>query len=814
MNENVAPSRNEGPGWGAPIPPSAGQWNPGPPPTANRWDHDRVPLDNGASSWDNREAKGQNMTPGNGPPNASSVWRDMPTPNIPGGHNMRHVPPRLPPGKDPWGQPHGRPWGNDTSDMPPIGGHGIGWGDAEPMKRDPGGWAESQWGMKPRNPAVPVRGSPGWDEGPMMDSGMPGGWGSGGMKPVLGGPKKTVSQEAIWNSKPYRMLCDMGVSKNDAENALRSTNLNLEDALEILNQHSRLPVGNRNDQHPFLGGAPLGGGEMSGLYGKPGGRMAGFGNQYSPQQEAHGMHGVHGAAGQSNISGNNLAPNMANLRLMQVGGGMGGGAHGSGLGPVRPTTVGVGGANQQPSSQQLKLLVQQIQMAVQGGHLNQTILNQPLAPQTLILLNQLLQQIKSLQTQQQTLQTLQKSMGPGANNSAVLSLSIEISKTKNEIGALQAQINQQQTSYLSSQKPQQHAQISGVPPQGVTLDRFGADPFNQATSIGSASLGLVPDPTSSFEGGGSRLNRWIMHPQAGVGNSSNTAGSANKEAFSKAPGAIGKSGSNLPFSEESLWQNPGTTADSTWPDTKSGVSNNNTNSSNTSTVSSSGVVNNSSGGQQQASNGVIDFSIPEFEPGKPWKGPGIKNPDEDPNLTPGSLNMAPIELNTLTKASAVNLSSQPSTASSANAVENSLGLNSTWSFGQHAKNDPTVKSDTWSSTSSSASNMISGLTPIGEGLWGKPTPVGRPPGLGAGIGVSGSWSNSNGWISGAQNGGEGNNSSLSCWVLLKNLNTQVDISTIKTLCVQHGPLKAFHPYLNQGIALVLYTSYREAQKVS
>lgn len=60
---------------------------------------------------------------------------------------------------------------------------------------------------------------------------------------------------------------------------------------------------------------------------------------------------------------------------------------------------GPGGANpptgsSQPSTAQLRMLVQQIQMAVQAGYLNHQILNQPLAPQTLILLNQLLSCIK------------------------------------------------------------------------------------------------------------------------------------------------------------------------------------------------------------------------------------------------------------------------------------------------------------------------------------------------------------------------------------------------------------------------------------
>lgn len=58
------------------------------------------------------------------------------------------------------------------------------------------------------------------------------------------------------------------------------------------------------------------------------------------------------------------------------------------------TLVNSGTGNSgQPSTQQLRMLVQQIQMAVSAGYLNHQILNQPLAPQTLVLLNQLLQQV-------------------------------------------------------------------------------------------------------------------------------------------------------------------------------------------------------------------------------------------------------------------------------------------------------------------------------------------------------------------------------------------------------------------------------------
>merc|ERR1712223_823871 len=86
----------------------------------------------------------------------------------------------------------------------------------------------------------------------------------------------------------------------------------------------------------------------------------------------------------------------------------------------------------QPSAQQLRMLVQQIQMAVQAGHLNPQILNQPLAPQTLILLNQLLQQIKTLQTLQQN-HTLAQSQKGMTNSRELLSISVNITKTKQHI---------------------------------------------------------------------------------------------------------------------------------------------------------------------------------------------------------------------------------------------------------------------------------------------------------------------------------------------------------------------------------------------
>lgn len=61
-----------------------------------------------------------------------------------------------------------------------------------------------------------------------------------------------AAQEIIRNSKQYRMLFDMGFKKEEIEVALRATNLNLEDAIEILNQSrsaNSMDAWRRHDEH-------------------------------------------------------------------------------------------------------------------------------------------------------------------------------------------------------------------------------------------------------------------------------------------------------------------------------------------------------------------------------------------------------------------------------------------------------------------------------------------------------------------------------------------------------------------------------------
>ena len=151
--------------------------------------------------------------------------------------------------------------------------------------------------------------------------------------------------------------------------------------------------------------------------------------------------------------------------------------------PPRPQPTG------QPSTAQLRVLVQQIQMAVQAGHLNPQILNQPLAPQTLFLLNQLLQQIKQLQNFQQQHHMAQAQAGqrPGTNQQqALMGLTVQITKHKQQIQNLQNQITAQQAQYLMNQQggPKPNNSDSGV---DLSLNMGGIGISENGAGAGAAT---------------------------------------------------------------------------------------------------------------------------------------------------------------------------------------------------------------------------------------------------------------------------------------------------------------------------------------
>lgn len=77
--------------------------------------------------------------------------------------------------------------------------------------------------------------------------------------------------------------------------------------------------------------------------------------------------------------------------------------------------------------------------------------------------------------------------------------------------------------------------------------------------------------------------------------------------------------------------------------------------------------------------------MPEFEPGKPWKGNQIKSIEDDPSITPGSVVRSPLSLATIKDSEIFNSSAAPSKSSppgvSATDTIQPLSLSSsTWSF--------------------------------------------------------------------------------------------------------------------------------------
>lgn len=155
-----------------------------------------------------------------------------------------------------------------------------------------------------------------------------------------------------------------------------------------------------------------------------------------------------------------------------------------------------------PSQQQLKHMVQQIQLAVQAGHLNPQILNQPLSPETLQLLYQLLQQIKILHTlQMQALQQLNKTN----NHQASATVNVHIATTKQKIVEYQNRIAQQQATFLKESaahniSSRQQQQMPGLAASGMNPGGFGGptlppgisqsgDSFRSSASVGNFHQG-------------------------------------------------------------------------------------------------------------------------------------------------------------------------------------------------------------------------------------------------------------------------------------------------------------------------------------
>ncbi|XP_029583859.1 trinucleotide repeat-containing gene 6B protein isoform X2 [Salmo trutta] len=216
---------------------------------------------------------------------------------------------------------------------------------------------------------------------------------------------------------------------------------------------------------------------------------------------------------------------------------------------------------------------------------------------------------------------------------------------------------------------------------------------------------------------------------------------------------------------------------------------------------------------------------PEFQPGVPWKGIQSADPESDPYMTPGSVlgSHGPSSLsdsdhqllrdNTGPNPSLNTLLPSPG-AWPYSASDNPLGnAHSTAKYSEYKPSwppEPIGHNKPWktSRVSSQLPRPPPGLTSqkqASTSLWGSGAPR-LTRGWGEGGGSQDSrFGTVSAWNDGVASRG-------SCWLLLSNLTPQIDGSTLRTICMQHGPLLTFHLGLTQGSALIRYSTRQEAAK--
>ncbi|KRF85369.1 protein Gawky isoform X2 [Drosophila virilis] len=685
---------------------------------------------------------------------------------------------------------------NSWSDSPSGGGGGGGWGGNKQSKLPAAGGASSGWSN-----ANTV--------GSNVESGdLSSDWPHGG---IVGKSQQQQQQQKIAGinvgvgilntdmvkqSKQYRLLVENGFKKEDVERALLSTNMNIEEAAEMLraNPNSSLAMEGWRRHEEVLGSYA----DHSNTT-----NTGGFPQRYpvGSAQPSMSFPPNNLMTNMSGTPGNN--PNMAVLQVQKYLNQ--GGPHNVAIGGPQslnanasvafcqnasspaPAVNIASNANNQPSGQHIRQLGQQIQLAIHSGFISSQILTQPLTQNTLNLLNQLLSSIKHLQAAQQSL-----SRGSNANPMVV---NVTIAKYKQQIQNLQNQINAQQAVYIKQQNLQQNSQQQQQQHPSGHINNSGNDYLRNhdaITTLQGNFSELNLNKPSGYQGAPnqqSRLNQWKLPVLE-----KDTIATDSTD-FSRAPGTtkqnLTSNSSNmgpLGLQNDGTWSTGRNIGDG-WPDPS--------------------IDNENKDWSVAPTAAAYTDLVQEFEPGKPWK---IKSIEDDPSITPGSVARSPLSINPTPKDADI----------FANTGKNSptdlppLSLSSsTWSF------NPNQNFPSWSDNSQQCATSELWTSPLN-----KSSSRGPPPGLSTNKsgGVTATTpsptvaGNSNGWlpnrsVPNTNTTWTGANAAWnSSWLLLKNLNAQIDGSTLRTLCMQHGPLVSFHPYLNQGIALCKYTTREEANK--
>ncbi|XP_077308564.1 trinucleotide repeat-containing gene 6B protein isoform X5 [Lithobates pipiens] len=221
---------------------------------------------------------------------------------------------------------------------------------------------------------------------------------------------------------------------------------------------------------------------------------------------------------------------------------------------------------------------------------------------------------------------------------------------------------------------------------------------------------------------------------------------------------------------------------------------------------------------------------PEFQPGVPWKGIPNIDPESDPYVTPGSvlggpapspivdtdhqlLQDTPTGSNSSLNTSLPSPGAWPYSASenihSTSALSAKFGdYKSTWSPDPIGHNPSHHSNKMWKNQMSRNSP---GLPRPPPGLTNNPKATNSPWNSTAPRSVRG-WGGQDSRITSGSTWSDGSSVRPSYWLILLNLTPQIDGSTLRTICMQHGPLLTFHLNLTQGTALIRYSTKQEAAK--
>ncbi|XP_036943644.1 trinucleotide repeat-containing gene 6C protein isoform X2 [Acanthopagrus latus] len=704
-----------------------------------------------------------------------------------------------------WGEPAPPPVSvdNGTSAWGKPTGSCGGWGDGNPDSYGRGNPAMTSTSCKPApKPMQDGWGGGGeelnlsssqWDaeEGDMWNSTASqesnsscNSWGNASKKVPQKGKVPGKQEDAWIMNRLIKQLTDMGFPRDPAEEALKSNNMNLDQAMSALLE--------KKTELDKRGMGLTGHDYNNGLINKP------ISCPRPPLLS-------------KDPSADPRLPFMDKMQSGMFGGG--GAAQARAMQqpqpppqpPVPPLSSSQPSLRAQvPQFLSPQVQAQLLQFAAKNIGLNPALLTSPINPQHMTLLNQLYQlqlAYQRLQIQQQMLQAQRNVSGP------IRQQEQQVARTINN---MQQQIQQHQRQLaqallMKQQQQQAPPSHSGLHPGGAksTLDSFPGhpqapglpdlqtkEPQSSPNTYNPYSLsGLNPNMNvNCMEVGSlsmkepaqpqSRLSQWT-HPHSIESLSGNS---------SPLESNLGKHGANLgppgkPHQLEDSYSPYNLMSSSDSP--------------------TSPLVPPDSWGQGKSNNDKMANGTninwpPEFCPGVPWKGLQNIDPETDPNVTPGSVPSGPTINTNIQDVNRYLLRDRSGGKLSE--------MKSTWSPGPISHSQASLSHELWKvpqgprSSNTAPSRPPPGLTNTKpSSTWG-----------GSSLGLAQGWSSS--YTTAGTTWSTDSSTRTSSWLVLRNLTPQIDGSTLRTLCMQHGPLITFHLNLTQGNAVVRYSSKDEAAK--